>query len=171
VRVGIVEEFADGVPVGTGTLAELRCFRVTDAGEEDVADVAHRGGFAGGNGLGCDGFLEIAEDLKDVHLVEMFESKWREMAGGILGVGQAVQGLEMGWAEAIAVVGGVSAVAAIGEGETAEGKFGRVAALAGHRESIAKNTDMSIHRVGTTWANLMMTCERVFERLLELIML
>jgi hypothetical protein len=100
--------------------------------------------------LGCDGFLEIAEDLEDIHFVEMIESKWREMAGGILGVGRAVQGVEMGWAEAITVgTGCVSAVTAIGKGETAEGEFGRVVALAGHRESIAKNTDMSRHRIGT----------------------
>jgi len=40
-------------------------------------------------------------------------------------------------------------MAAIGKGKTAEGKFGRVVALAGHGESIAKNTYMSKHRTGT----------------------
>ena len=114
-------------------LAERGRFRVTDAGKEDIANVAHRGSFAGGDGLGCYSFLEIAKNLKDVHLVEMFEGKRREVACGILGVGRAVQGVEMGWAQAIAVwMGGMSAVAAIGKGETAKGNFGRAVALAGH---------------------------------------
>jgi hypothetical protein len=152
--IAVVDEFADGVPLGSCTLAESGCFGCAKAGEKDVAYVGYGGSFVARNGFVCDGSFEISDDLKDFRLVERIEVRVCQ-AGGISGLGAAVQRGEMRRAQSIAVrMGRKSAVASIGKGETAEGKFGRVVALAGHGESIAKNTHMSRHAIGTSWANL-----------------
>jgi hypothetical protein len=71
------------------------------------------------------------------------------MAGGILGVRRAIQGVERGWAQAVAVRGECVA----SKGEAREGKFGRVVALTGHGESMAKNTYFSTNRGTAAKAN------------------
>jgi hypothetical protein len=131
VGVRVVEEFADGVPVAAASSAESFGLGVTYAADQDVADVAHRGGSAGRDGLGVDRVWKIGQNLFDVRLIEIFPGERREMASGILGFAGAVQGLVVRGTETIPLGrGGVSAVAAVGEGEAAEGEVWRVFSFA-----------------------------------------
>jgi len=68
--VAVVEEFTDGVPVGSCALAESSFFGRSETGEKDLANVGHGGCFVGRNGLGCHRSLETAYDLKNFRLVE-----------------------------------------------------------------------------------------------------
>jgi hypothetical protein len=138
VGVGVVEEFADSVPIGTGSVAKGLSLRFAERRNEDVADVVHGGGLLGRDGLGFDGFLKIGLNLADIGFIKILAGQRREMTGGSLGVYGTMQGLEVGGAETLMVgVGGKSAVAAVGEGEAAERRVGIVYALARHRTSLA----------------------------------
>ena len=133
VSVGVVEEFADGVPVRACSLAKGLGLRFAERGDEQVANVVHCAGLAGTDGLGFDGFLKISLDLADIEFIKIFPGERGKMTGRRLGVRGTMQGVEVGGAKTLMVgLGGESAVAAVGKGEAAEGKVGVVLALARH---------------------------------------
>src|SRR5208282_362468 len=117
VGVRVVEELADGVPIAARAFAERFGLGVAHAPDQDVADVAHRAGSAGRDGLGVNRVRKIGQNLLDVRLFEIFPGERREMAGGILGLAGMKQRLVVRGAKAITLgMGRVSAMAAIGKG-------------------------------------------------------
>jgi hypothetical protein len=134
----VLEELADGVPVGASAFEECLGFHLTKTGDERVADVIHGGGFFGRDGLRVYGLWKIRENLKVVGPIKMFPGKRREMTRGTFGAGGAIHGVEVGQAKTVTLgIGGESAVAAVGQGEAAEGRARRIGALTGHGGSLA----------------------------------
>jgi hypothetical protein len=160
VGIGVVDE---GAKLVHGLRGFGKEFGASLGEHHELGEITEGGGATGGDALGGKSVEDHVESALNALFGKSFSFQVRQVLRQIVFAldGAAFDG---GVSAAIAferIESRKTTEAAIGELKLAEVE-GIILALDSHGESIAKNTELSIHGIGTTWTNLGNGTRKIF---------